>query len=270
MRIPVYQVDAFTSEPFRGNPAGVCPLEAWLPDVTLQAIAAELNLSETAFLVPRWDDYHIRWFTPTVEVPLCGHAALASAAVVLRHLRPGLDRVRFESLSGPLGVTRDGDLLELDFPTRPPTPAPVHPQLAAALGAQPVAMLEADGGWGLTCFAILEDAATVRALSPDLAAVARLPSGVAVVTAPGTGEDGDVDYVVRFFGPGIGIPEDPVTGAIQTTLAPYWAARLGRAELRARQVSARQGELRVTDRGERVGIAGAAVVVLEGSLFLPD
>jgi PhzF family phenazine biosynthesis protein len=270
LKITVYQVDAFTAEPFRGNPAGVCPLEAWLPEATMQSVAAELNVAETAFFVPSGDGYHIRWFTPTVEVPLCGHATLASAAVVFRHLRPDLSRVDFESLSGPLGVTRDADVLELDFPAHPPRPATMPDELPEILGARPVTVLEADAVLSGNRFAIFDDAASVRGLAPDLTRLAALPPGAVVVTAPGTGEDADVDYVVRFFAPGIGIAEDPVTGAIQTSLTPYWAARLGRSRMRARQVSRRGGELTVTDRGGRVGIAGRAVVVLEGRLLLRD
>ncbi len=268
MKIRIHHVDAFADEPFRGNPAGVCPLDRWLPDATMQAIAAEMNLAETAFFVPSPNGYHIRWFTPTVEVPLCGHATLASAAVIFRDLRPGDSRVTFDSLSGPLEVARDGDLLELDFPARPPRPAAVPEELPAILGAQPVGVIEADAVTRINRFAIFEEAATVRKLVPDLARLAALPPGVLAVTAPGTGEDSDVDYIVRFFAPGIGIPEDPVTGGIQTTLVPYWAARLGKSRMRVRQVSRRQGELIVTDRGERVGIAGRAVFVVDGTLHL--
>jgi len=268
MRIPFYQLDAFASEPFRGNPAAVCPLDDWLPDDVLQAIAAEMNLAETAFFVPKGDGYQLRWFTPAVEVPLCGHATLASAAVVFDRLRPGLNHVSFESLSGPLSVVRDGDLLELDFPARPPRPASIPDDLGAILGAAPVAVVESDAVVRINRFAIFEDAATVRNMAPDLARLAAVPPGVVVVTAPGSGQDADVDYVVRFFAPGIGIPEDPVTGGIQTTLTPYWAERLGKSQLRARQVSKRQGELTLTDRGERVGIAGQVVFVIEGTLHL--
>jgi PhzF family phenazine biosynthesis protein len=268
VRIPVYQVDAFASEPFRGNPAAVCPLEEWLPEDVMQAIAAEMNLAETAFFVPQGDGYHIRWFTPEIEVPLCGHATLASAAIVFRDLRPDLAQVKFDSLSGPLAVTRDGNLLELDFPARPGLPAAMPDELPDILGALPVAVLESDAIQRKNRFAIFNDAASVRVLAPDLSRLAALPPGVLVVTAPGTGQDHDVDYVVRFFAPGIGIPEDPVTGGIQTTLIPYWSERLGKQQLRARQVSKRQGELTVTNRGERVGIAGRAVFVLEGTLTI--
>lgn len=268
LRTSVYQVDAFTSEPFRGNPAGVCPLVEWLPEATMQAIAAEMNVAETAFFAPEGDGYRIRWFTPEVEVPLCGHATLASAAVLFERLRPELTHIAFESLSGPLAVSRDGDLLELDFPARPGRPIEVPAGLADILGAQPAATLHSDAIQRLNLFAVFDDAAMVRTLKPDLAALAARPPGVVVVTAPGAGQDADVDYVVRFFAPGIGIPEDPVTGGIQTTLIPYWSQRLGKPRLRARQVSKRQGELTLTNRGERVGIAGQAVIVLEGSLLV--
>jgi PhzF family phenazine biosynthesis protein len=264
VHIPIYQLDAFTDRPFGGNPAAVCLLDGWLPDGTLQAIAAENNLSETAYLVPEGEGWEIRWFTPKAEVDLCGHATLASAGVVFRHLAPDADRVAFRSRhSGDLPVTRDGDLLYLDFPSRPPREVPVTDALVAALGARPVAAVESRD-----LYAVFDDAETVRAIVPDLEGIEALNDFAVGVTAPGTGKDADVDFVSRFFAPHHGIPEDPVTGSAHSTLTPYWAARLGKSSMRARQVSARTGELRVELRGERVLIGGRAVEVIQGTLTI--
>jgi predicted PhzF superfamily epimerase YddE/YHI9 len=258
MRIPMYQVDAFADRLFAGNPAAVCPLEAWLPDETMQAIGAENNLSETAFLVPEGEGYRLRWFTPKVEVDLCGHATLASASVVFTHLRSDWDRVVFHTLSGRLEVARDGDLLVLDFPARPPRLCDVPDELVTALVTEPDAVLLAH-----EYMAVYPDEQTVRSLVPDmprLAAVTR-EFGV-IVTAPGE----DCDFVSRFFAPAVGISEDPVTGSAHCALTPYWAERLGKRKLHARQVSARGGELWCEDRGDRVAIAGRAVPYLEGTI----
>jgi PhzF family phenazine biosynthesis protein len=257
VRIPIYQVDAFTSRVFGGNPAAVCPLEAWLPDATLQAIAAENNLSETAFFVGRGGRYEIRWFTPAQEVDLCGHATLASAHVVLSRLAPGLQEVEFSSKSGPLRVTREGRLLALDFPTRAPARCPAPAGLAEALGRPP---RETWASRDLLC--LYEDEAAVRALRPDVDALGRLDAFAVIVTAPGD----DVDFVSRFFAPKAGVPEDPVTGSAHCTLIPFWAERLGKRALTARQVSRRGGELRCELRGERVSIAGEAADYLEGTI----
>ena len=277
MQLPFFQLDAFTDRPFSGNPAAVCPLDVWLPDATLQAIAAENNLSETAFFVPtpsghgHDSHYHLRWFTPAREIDLCGHATLASAAVIFRDLHPDWETVTFSSMSGPLVVRRAGGgadpWLELDFPALPVTEeVPVSEAIVAALGTRPERVL--DGGREL--YAIVADAATVRALNPDIAAILATGPGSIVVTAPG--DDGETAYVCRFFAPSFGVPEDPVTGSIQCTLAPYWAARLGTTTLPARQLSARGGDLRVAlaDEGRRVRIGGRAVFVIEGTFTLPD
>lgn len=263
--IPLFQVDAFTARPFGGNPAAVCPLEAWLPDATLQAIAAENNLSETAFFVRRPDgDFDLRWFTPAAEVDLCGHATLASGHVLLTELEPSRAGVRFWSRSGPLEVARRGDRLELDFPARPPRPIALVPELSEALGAAPVRVL-ADRD----LVAVFESAAAVRALAPDMRALAALPGVFAVcATAPGGGPDPDVDFVSRFFAPAISVPEDPVTGSAHTELVPFWAGVLGRTALHARQVGPRGGDLWCTLEGDRVKIAGHAVLVIRGTLFL--
>lgn len=265
----IYQVDAFTREPFRGNPAAVCLPDAPLDAALMQAIAREMNLSETAFPEPPGPDgvRRLRWFTPEVEVPLCGHATLASAHVLF-----GLGAespIRFASASGELVAHREPDgAIRLDFPADPPVPAPAPPALLAALGCDPSARTyRARKAWVVR----LRDAAVVRSLRPDFAALRAIdlaggPLGVSV-TAPG-GEDG-VDFVSRFFAPWVGVDEDPVTGVAHTVLGPYWAAELGKETLHARQVSRRGGELRVSWAGERVHLSGHAVTVLEGSVLLP-
>ncbi len=255
--LPIYQVDAFASEVFAGNPAAVCPLDAWLPGEVMQAIAAENNLPETAFIVKRGGDYELRWFTPAVEVDLCGHATLGSAYVVATHLEPGRNDMVFHSKSGPLTVTRDGDLLTLDFPSLPPERLDDHSAVEAALGATPEELWRA----GMT-MAVLADEASVLAARPDLAKVTALPGDGLIVTAPGR----EHDFVSRYFAPHAGIPEDPVTGSAHCVLTPYWARRLDKARLSARQVSARGGELVVEDRGERVLISGRVAPYLEGRI----
>lgn len=261
MRLPIYQVDAFTDRVFSGNPAAVVPLEAWLPDATLQAIAAENNLSETAFFLREGRDYALRWFTPTIEVELCGHATLASAHVIFDRLEPRRDAVAFRTLkAGTLRVTRQGDDLAMDFPALAPHPAAAPAGLAEALGAPPVAVLAARYH-----LAVYESEAEVKALRPDFGALARVECVAAIATAPG--EDG-VDFVSRCFTPAQGIPEDPVTGSSHCSLIPYWAERLGKTALRARQVSARGGDLRCALGSGRVTIAGRCVSYLEGTILI--
>jgi len=259
MRLPIYQVDAFTDSLFGGNPAAVCLLEAWLPDGTLQAIAAENNLSETAFFVREGGDYALRWFTPTVEVDLCGHATLASGHVVMSFLEPQRESVSFHTVkAGTLVVARRGDILIMDFPVRPASPTQAPPGLLAALGGKPREVLRARDH-----LIVYDSAAEIAELTPDLAALAKVDCWAAIVTAPG--EDG-IDFVSRFFAPAQGVPEDPVTGSSHTTLTPYWAKRLGKTELEARQLSHRGGALRCTLNGDRVSIAGRAVLYLEGHI----
>jgi len=256
MRIPIYQVDAFTGQLFRGNPAAICPLDRWLPDETLQSIAAENNLAETAFYIPNGNGYHLRWFTPGVEVDLCGHATLASAHVILA-IRKESDasRVSFQSKSGELIVDREGDLYALNFPARPPAECPVDPGLVEALGAKPKTIL---GARDYLC--VFETEEEVRAVQPSMDKLAAIDRFAAIVTAPGR----DCDFVSRFFAPAKGVPEDPVTGSSHCTLIPYWSKRLGKTKLHARQISKRGGELFCEDRGERVKMAGKAVKFLEG------
>lgn len=261
MRIPIYQVDAFTDRLFGGNPAAVCPLEAWLPDATLQQIAVENNLAETAFIVPVPGGHHIRWFTPEIEMDLCGHATLASAHVLVRHLSFAGGRVRFQSASGDLAVGVEGDWLTLDFPSRPPAPVEAPPEVLAGIPATPLAVLKARD-----YLLVLPDEAAVRGLRPDRALLDRVnmdPGGICV-TAPGD----TVDFVSRFFTPQAALFEDPVTGSAHCSLIPYWAARLGRDDLEALQVSPRCGRLRCRNRGARVLISGQAVTYLEGTIVL--
>ncbi|MBI4914200.1 MAG: PhzF family phenazine biosynthesis protein [Acidobacteria bacterium] len=259
MRVPFFQIDAFASAPFTGNPAAVMPLEAWLPDETLQAIAAENNLAETAFLVKEPGGWRIRWFTPEIEIDLCGHATLASGFVAFEELGVPGTSVTFQSRSGPLTVSRKDGLLELDFPSRPPRPCPVPAGLFEALGLPPGEVQKARDH-----MVVLGSEAEVRTLKPDLNAFAKVEVFSAIVTAPGD----SVDFVSRFFSPFAGVPEDPVTGSAHCTLVPYWAGRLGKDRLHALQVSKRGGELHCENRGERVGIAGRAVKVLEGTFLL--
>ncbi|MGC3996372.1 MAG: PhzF family phenazine biosynthesis protein [Anaeromyxobacter sp.] len=259
MKLRMWQIDAFAEQVFAGNPAAVCPLEAWLPDATLRAIAAENNLSETAFLLRDAAGWHIRWFTPVYEVELCGHATLASAHVVLTHLEPGARAVTFASQSGPLTVSREPDgLLSMVFPRHVPVPGAPPPALVRALGRAPrEAVLARD--W----IALLDGEEAVRACQPDLAAVRELPGHGLVVTAPARSGAG-LDFVSRYFAPQAGIPEDPVTGSIDCALVPYWAARLGKRRLEAFQASARGGRLRCEDRDDSVVIAGRTAEYLSG------
>jgi predicted PhzF superfamily epimerase YddE/YHI9 len=262
MKIPLYQVDAFTREAFGGNPAAICPLERWLDEDTLQAIAAENNLAETAFYVPEDGGYRLRWFTPVAEVPLCGHATLATGYVILNLLEPRRERVRFNTLSGPVDVERDGERLVLDFPALPLQRELDPGVVAEAIGARPNALWEADRG-----MAVLDDAAQVRELRPDISRIAALPFASLIVTAPGF--SGDCDFVSRFFAPKLGIAEDPVTGSAHCVLTPYWSGVLGKPALFARQLSPRGGELWVEDRGNRVRLSGECVLVIEGTFSVP-
>lgn len=259
MKIKQYQVDAFTSRVFEGNPAAVCPLDAWLPDALMQAIAMENNLSETAFFVPEGDGYRLRWFTPMAEVDLCGHATLATAHVILNVLGRQSNRVAFETRSGRLTVIRNGDMLAMDFPAQPPEPIEIPEALVAGLGARPVEVLAA-----VDYVAVFEDEATVRALNPDMNRLGGLELRGVSVTAPGK----DYDFVSRFFAPKVGIAEDPVTGSAHCKLAPYWAGRLGKTTLMARQVSKRGGDVHCQLAGDRVILSGAAVTFMIAEIEL--
>ena len=262
MTLRLLQIDTFTDRVLGGNPAAVCPLDAWLDEDTMQAIAAENNLSETAFMVPEGAGYRLRWFTPNVEVDLCGHATLAAAFVVFEELRPGTERVAFETLSGRLTVARRGADLVMDFPAQPARPVPTPPLLAQALGTAPAAVLA-----GADYVAVFESAAQVAGLRPDQALLATLDRRGVVATAPG-GDGDDADYVLRFFAPKNAVPEDPVTGNVQTALVPYWAGRLGKRRLAVRQLSARGGRMVCEDHGTRVTIAGQAVRYMDATVSL--
>lgn len=261
MPLRLFQVDAFTDRVFAGNPAAVVPLDSWLEDDLLRAIAGENNLSETAFFVSRAVGYELRWFTPHSEVDLCGHATLATAHVLFEHLGHSGDEVVFESRSGQLGVRRCAAGLELDFPAHPvreiDTPSGMH----EALGGKPCQAFEGDD-----CMVVFGTEAEVRALSPDFRALARMPGRGVIATAPGD----RADFVSRCFFPKLGVDEDPVTGSAHCQMAPYWADRLGKDELLAHQVSARGGRIRCRLAGERVRLAGRAVDYLVGTINVPN
>lgn len=258
----IYQIDAFTDTVFGGNPAAVVPLEAWLPDKIMQAIAAENNLAETAFFVPEPGGYSLRWFTPTQEVPLCGHATLASAFVIFTEIAPEREVAEFHTQSGTLTIVRAGDQLQMDFPRHAFAGAQAPQALLAGLGVPPREAYFVSQSPNY--YAVYDTEAEVRALAPDFAALSQLQSLGTVVTAPGT----DCDFVSRYFAPALGIPEDPVTGSTHCALAPYWAGRLGKADLFARQVSRRGGELFCTVTDSRVLISGQAVKYLSGEIFI--
>jgi PhzF family phenazine biosynthesis protein len=260
MEIPYYQVDAFAPRPFGGNPAGVCVLAQWLDAALMQQIAAENNLAETAFLTGGKGEYDLRWFTPTVEVDLCGHATLASAWVVFHCLEPGRREVRFHTASGALDVRQEGERLSMDFPARPGEACPAPAGLANGLGLAPGEVYRARDY--LAVFASEDD---VRGLKPTMSELVRVECLGVIATAPGK----TCDFVSRFFAPRAGIDEDPVTGSAHSTLIPYWSRRLGKKELHALQVSPRGGELWCEDRGERVLIAGQAALFLKGTIVLP-
>lgn len=256
-----FVVDAFTDSLFSGNPAGVCPVSEWPDDAVMLRIAAENNLSETAFLLGGGGKYHIRWFTPVSEFDLCGHATLGSAFVILNFLEPQRQAVDFTSMSGPLRVVREGDRYTLDFPARPPRPIADMDLVTQALGAKPQALFLARDH-----VALFDSAETVRTLRPDFDAMRRIENCIGLIaTAPG---DGSCDFVSRYFAPNDGILEDPVTGSAHCTLVPFWHQRLGRSELTARQLSARGGTLYCRDCGERIMISGNAVLYLQGELAL--
>lgn len=259
--LPIYQVDAFTVGPFTGNPAAVCVPGEWLPDEIMQKIAAENNLAETAFIIPDGNDWKIRWFTPLVEVDLCGHATLASGYVVLNHLKPASENVTFHSLhSGTLSVSSRGDMLELDFPTDTLTACVLPAVIEESLGISPVESYMGRSDY----LVLLNSEDEVLSLSPDFRRLASADGRGVIVTAPGT----DVDFVSRFFAPQAGIDEDPVTGSAHTTLTPFWSARLGRTALKARQLSARGGYLECTLNDARTLIAGRASLFLKGVIYV--
>jgi PhzF family phenazine biosynthesis protein len=262
MKIPLYQVNAFTDRLFSGNPAAICPLQQWLPDAVLLGIAAENNLAETAYYIANSGKHELRWFTPTVEVDLCGHATLATAYVIWEIRRESsAPRLDFNSKGGPLAVEKESGRYVLDFPSLPPTECKVNPAVVAGLGKEPLQIL---GARDYLC--VFENEDQVRRLKPDMATLAAIDRFAVIATAPGR----DCDFVSRFFAPAQGVPEDPVTGSAHCTLTPYWARRLAKTRLRARQVSLRGGELWCEDCGDRVRIGGHAVKFLEGEIDLSE
>ena len=265
MRLPLYQVDAFAADVFHGNPAAVCPLETWLPDATMQAIAAENNLAETAFFLQTGpSQYRLRWFTPEVEVDLCGHATLAAAAVLYEKLGQTAPAVTFDTRGGVLVVVRDGGAYTLDLPARRARPLPPDRQVAVALGGEPAQLWLARD-----CMAVYTTESDVRALTPDMAKLKALGVFGFIATAPADpGLSPGADFVSRFFAPAAGVAEDPVTGSAHCTLVPYWADRLGKTTLEARQVSRRGGALSCALDGDRVRLTGRAVCYLEGTITL--
>jgi PhzF family phenazine biosynthesis protein len=262
MEIPYYQINAFTKSLFGGNPAGVCPLNSWLADEVLQAIATENNLSETAYFVQRGDKYELRWFTPKLEVDLCGHATLASAFVIFNYLDKSVDNVRFETKSGLLTVRHQDELIVMDFPARKANQCSAPLKLLRGLGVKPKEVLHSSRDY-LTVYDS-EDA--IKSLKPDMKLLEEVDCLGIIVTAPGS----NCDFVSRFFAPRAGIPEDPVTGSAHCTLIPYWSERLNKQKLYALQLSRRQGELFCQFLGDRVSIAGNAITYLKGTINLSE
>jgi PhzF family phenazine biosynthesis protein len=261
MKIPFYHIDAFAGKIFSGNPAAVCLLESWCNDITLQSIAAENNLSETAFLVPKTRDcYELRWFTPSVEIDLCGHATLASAFVIFSHVDLSISLVNFETASGLLSVKKSDSLLSMDFPSRVPLPIEMPPLLSQALGIEPAEVLKSRD-----LLAVFDRESMIRDMRPDFKLLKQINDSFAVIV---TARGENSDFVSRFFAPNAGIPEDPVTGSAHCTLIPYWSKRLGKNRLHALQLSRRGGELFCEDAGDRVWISGNAVLYAQGELYL--
>jgi len=260
MRLNIYQVDAFTKKPFGGNPAAIVPLDAWLPDDVMQSIAHENNLSETAFFVRNADVYDLRWFTPTFEIDLCGHATLASAYVIFEILKLEDKPIRFRShKSGELGVEKNGEVLTLDFPSRPPVAADAPEGLFEAIGKRPNEVLRSRD-----YFLVYDNEKDILDIKPNFSQLAEIPTHAVIVTARGESSD----FVSRFFAPEAGINEDPVTGSAHCNLIPYWAEKLGKTEMFARQLSSRGGEIHCELVGDRVKIGGNAVLFLKGEIYV--
>jgi PhzF family phenazine biosynthesis protein len=259
MEIPIYQIDAFSSDVFKGNPAAVCPLSEWLPAETMQSIAAENNLSETAFFVPKDDDFHIRWFTPASEVDLCGHATLGSAYVLFNILGYENDAIQFDSRSGILKVTKQDDWLTLDFPKQPPVPCDTPKELIAAFNMDPIECMVSED-----LIAVFENETDIETANPNYEQLKKLDSRGVIITAKSM----RYDFVARFFAPKLGVPEDPVTGSAYTQLAPYWASKLGPKKFKAKQMSLRGGEVYCEIVGDRVLISGKAVKYMAGKITI--
>jgi PhzF family phenazine biosynthesis protein len=260
MTIPIYQADAFTDQLFGGNPAAICPLTEWLPDDVMQQIAKENNLADTAFFVKTTNGFLLRWFTPEYEIDLCGHATLASAHILFKELAYSGDAIHFETLkAGTLTVKKDSDKYTMDFPSRPPIPIEIPNGLLEALGGKPISVLRSRD-----YFVVYETEEEIVELAPDFVALSKMDTVGVIVTSPGK----KVDFVSRFFAPGAGIPEDPVTGSAHCNLIPYWAKKLGKNKLHAYQISARKGELWCELKGDRVLMGGKAITYLKGEIYL--
>lgn len=258
MKLKIYQVDAFTDKLFGGNPAGVVPLDSWLSDATLQNIAAENNIAETAFFVKTKDGFHIRWFTPENEVDLCGHATVASAFVLYHHENYSGEQISFESKSGPLTVKKNGDQFVLNFPAYKITAAEATNDVLAAIGKVPTEVLKMNNDLML----VYHDQATLQMIKPDFGKMKQCAARAVLVTAPGD----EADFVYRFFAPKMGIDEDPATGSAQCSLIPYWTQRLNKNPLHSIQLSRRKGALKGELKNNRVEISGQAVLYLKGEI----
>ncbi len=260
MTIPIYQADAFTDQLFGGNPAAICPLNEWLPDEVMQQIAKENNLAETAFFVKSDKGFALRWFTPEYEIDLCGHATLASAHILFTELAYNGDTIHFETVkAGVLSVKKDGDKYTMDFPSRPPIPIEIPNGLTESLGKKPIAILRSRD-----YFVVYENEDDIISITPDFFALSKMDTVGVIITAPGKKSD----FVSRFFAPGAGIPEDPVTGSAHCNLIPYWAKKLGKNKLHAYQLSARKGELWCELKGDRVLMSGKAITYLKGEIYI--
>ena len=260
MELTIYQVDAFTNQLFGGNPAAICPLTKWLPTETMQKIALENNLSETAFILPEGDGYHIRWFTPAIEVDLCGHATLATAHALYAEMGYEGEQVVFNSRSGLLTVSKTGDLYTMNFPTDELKAVPIPNEITTALGVQPMEVFRGKDDY----LAIFDNQATIENFTPDFKILGQLKARGIIASAKGDA----VDFISRCFFPAAGIDEDPVTGSAHTTMTPYWAKKLNKTKLSARQLSARGGVLECEHLGDRVNISGQAVTYLRGTISL--
>jgi len=259
IKLPIFQVDAFTNKTFSGNPAAVVPLEFWLEDDQMQQIASENNLSETAFFVNRGDYFHLRWFTPQQEVDLCGHATLASAYIIMDKIDPSLNQVKFGTRGGELIVRRQDDKFSMDFPAHPPEKCNTPDTLIKALGEKPQEVYASN-----YYMAVYKSEEDIRALTPYMALLKELDRLGVIITAPGK----KVDFVSRFFAPAVGIPEDPVTGSAHCTLIPYWSKKLNKSKMIAHQISQRRGEIFCEHQGKRVIIAGRVVMYLKGTIYI--
>ncbi len=271
MKLKLWQVDAFATRVFAGNPAAVVPLDAWLPDATMQALALENNLSETAFFVPRGEGrYDLRWFTPLAEVPLCGHATLATAWVVLNELAPFLPSVSFQTKSGELSVARgEGGLLRMALPADTNAPFPAPPGFADQMGRALGIIAPDEIHMGRYLFGVWKDASVIRRIQlGDIAPVVNPTGKWGLIATAGGASAAPYDFISRFFSVGHGIPEDPVTGSSHSTLTPFWAKRLGKKTLRAHQASPRGGDLLCTDEGDRVILSGACAPYLRGEIYV--